>query len=289
MKRLLLLMCVSIMLSACGAVGDKAGGGNTAPPADKDKPKAGDVIVAKWAAGSFYEGKIDKIDGTKFTIAWLDNSSPSVVDAVDVYSIPRAGSKPDVKAGDLVLAKTGTGTVWTGAEITSIDGAVYKVKAVTGDTVSNVAEELIIKVPPAVAADLKDKAGATSFLKEAQKGKPAIPSDFKPKKGDKVIAEWSTNTWYTGVIDSVSGTNIFVAWDDKSKPSAVNSNRIVPIPTAASGKDMPTVSQFLLIKPEGGSKWDFAQAVTINGTSVEVKLANGQSKTLKPGEFVLLN
>jgi hypothetical protein len=89
-------------------------------------------VVAKWAPGAFYEGKIDKIDGTKYTIAWLDKSNPTPVDSVDVYAIPRAGSKPDVKTGDLVLAKTGSGTMWNGAEISSVEGGVYKVKVTTG-------------------------------------------------------------------------------------------------------------------------------------------------------------
>lgn len=290
MKKLLLLICASLILSACGNLqtGNSAGG-NTGTTAEADKPKVGDIVVAKWAPGSFYEGKIDKIDNTKYTIAWLDKSNPSFVDSVDVYAMPRPGSKPDVKTGDVVLAKTGTGTIWNGAEVTGIDGDVYKVRVVTGAASSNVPGEMVIKISAAIAADFKDKAGATDFLKEAQKGKPTVPPDYKPKKGDKVLAEWTTNTWYSGTIDNVSGSNIYVAWDDNTKPSAVNSNRVIPLPTAASNKEMPKENQFLLIKPDSGSKWDYAQATSVNGASVEAKLSNGQTKTVKTGGFVLLN
>lgn len=282
-----MIILAGFLFAGCGGL--KTGNSsNTATTADSEKPKVGDIVVAKWAPGAFYEGKIEKIEGTKYTVAWLDKSNPTPVDSVDVYAIPRAGSKPDVKGGDLVLAKTSSGTMWNGAEISSVEGGVYKVKVTAGATSANVPPEGIIIVSGANAADLKDKAGATDFLKEAQKGKISVSGDYKAKKGDKVLAEWTVNTWYSGVIDNVSGSNIYVAWDDNSKPSAVNSSKVTPLPTAAD-KEMPKASQYLLIRPDSGSKWDYAQATTINGTSVEAKLPSNQTKTVKAGDFVLLN
>jgi hypothetical protein len=289
MKTIWIAILAGLLLAGCGALQTSKDNSNSAPAsAESEKPKVGDIVVAKWALGAFYEGKIDKIDSTKYTIAWLDKSSPTLVDSIDVYSIPKAGSKVDVKAGDIVLAKIGGGTMWSGAEVTSIEGSVYKVKVSASATSANVPAEGIIKVSAATAADLKDKAGATDFLKEAQKGKISVPADYKPKKGDKVVAEWTTNTWYSGTIDNVSGSNIYVAWDDNTKPSAVNSSKVAPLPSANS-KDIPKANQYILIKPDSGSKWEYAQAMAINGTSVEAKLPNNQTKTVKAGGFVLLN
>ena len=281
MKKFLIVVLASIFLSACGA-------GGLLPGGSASKPKVGDTVVAKWAQGSFYEGKVEKVDGEKYTIAWSDKSNSTAVDSVNVFTLPVAGAKPDVKAGEMVLAKTTGGNYWLGGEVTSVEGSVYKVKLVTGTTSVNLAGEAIIKVPAAIAADFKDTAGSTDFLIEAKKGKPTVPADYKPKKGDRILGEWSINSWYSGRIDNISGSNIYVAWDDNTKPSAVNMSKVLPMPTT-SDKATPTEKQFVLVKPDSGSNWQYGQAANINGNKFEVKLANNQTKTVTFGEFVLLN
>ncbi len=283
MKKNLLLITLSLFLSACGA-----GSLIEAGVASSSKPKVGDTVVAKWSAGSYYEGKVEKIDGMKMTIGWQDKSQSTVIDASDIYTIPTAGVTPDVKQGEMVLAKTSSGNYWNGAEITGIEAGVYKVRVVTGSTSVNVAGEKIIKVPATAAADFKQAAVSTDFLAEAKKGKVTIPADYKPKKGDPVLAEWTTGSWWEGAIDNISGSNIYVAWEGNFKPSAVNIGKILPKPTS-NDKTMPVEKQFLIIKPDSGSTWVYGQATAINGSRVEVKLANNQSKTVTVGEFVVLN
>ena len=283
MKKDLLIVVLSVFMSACGAVAiiptGIAGGA---------KPKVGDTVVAKWSAGSYYEGKIEKVDGAKMTIGWEDKSQSTSIDATDIYPIPAAGTVPDVKQGDMVLAKTASGSYWNGAEVTGIDAGVYKVRVVTGTTSVNVGGEKIIKVPATAAADFKQAAGSTDFLNEAKKGKATIPADYKPKKGDPVLAEWTAGSWWEGTIDNISGSNIYVAWEGNFKPSVVNIGKIIPRPTS-NDKVMPVEKQFLLIKPDSGFTWTYGQASSINGSRVEVKLVNNQTKTVTVGEFVLLN
>lgn len=283
MKKNLLLMTLALFISACGA-----GGLIPTGVASGSKPQIGDTVVAKWSAGSYYEGRIEKIDGAKMTIGWNDKSQSTVIDESDIYTIPAAGTVPDVKQGDMVLAKTTSGNYWNGAEVTGVDGSVYKVRVVTGSTIANVGGEKIIKVPATAAADFKQTAGTTDFIAEAKKGKIAIPTDYKPKKGDAVLAEWTSGSWWEGTIDNISGSNIYIAWPGNFKPSAVNIGKILPMPTAAS-KAMPAEKQFLLIKPDSGTAWVYGQATAINGARVEVKLANDKSKTVTLGEFVILN
>lgn len=283
MKKYFLVVTLSFLVSACGA-------GTLIPVgvAGDSKPKVGDSVVAKWSAGSFYEGKIEKIDGAKMTVAWDDKSQSTVIDATDIYTIPTSGSTPDVKQGDMVLAKTASGTYWNGAEVMGIEGSVYKVRIVTGSTSVNIAGEKIIKVPATAAADFKQTASSTDFVAEAKKGKVTIPADYKPKKGDAVLAEWTTGSWWEGTIDNISGSNIYVAWQGNFKPSAVNIGKIIPMPTS-NDKTMPTEKQFVLVKPDSGWTWVYGQASATNGNRVEVKLANEKSKTVTAGEFVLLN
>ena len=176
MKKLWIMIMASLFLSACGAAGGLLPGGSAA------KPKVGDTVVAKWAQGSFYEGKVEKVDGDKYTIAWSDKSNSTAVDSVNVFTLPVAGAKPDVKAGEMVLAKTTGGNYWVGGEVTSVEGSVYKVKLVTGTTSVNLGGEAIIKVPAAIAADFKDTAGSTDFLIEAKKGETYRPGGLQTQK-----------------------------------------------------------------------------------------------------------
>jgi hypothetical protein len=283
MKKNLMILIASLFLTACGAAKMMP----TGETADA-KPKVGDAIVAKWSSGTFYEGKIDKIDGGKMTVAWNDNSNPVVVDAIDVYPIPKAGSKPDAKVGDIILAKSGSGNYWNGGEVTAIEGDVYKVKFVSATTSVNVPAEKIIKISAASVADFKEKAGTTGFLAEAQKARPTIPDGYTPKKGDKVLAEWSGNSWYPGTVDNISGSNIYIAWGGNFKPSAVAEEKIIPMPTAKDTQ-MPTESQFVLVKTDSALYWQYGQTVSVKGAKVEVKLPDNKTKTVKAGEFVLLN
>lgn len=283
----------TLILTGCGVLSASKGTDANSPDAktesESKKIKAGDPVVAKWSGGSFYEGKVEKVEGAKVTVAWLDKSKATDVDAIDVYAMPAAGARSDVKVGDMVLTKTAsTGTYWTGAEVTSIEVDVYKVRPVSSTAVVNVPAEKVIKVSAAVAADFKDKAGATDFLKEAQNARPTVPSDFKPKKGDRVVAEWAAKSWYSGKIDNISGSNIYIAWDDQSKPSAVTADKVLPMPSTTD-KGQPTADQFILIKPENGSKWQYAQASGVHGTNVEARLPDGKTRTVKTGEFILLN
>lgn len=40
---------------------------------------------------------------------------------------------------------------------------------------------------------------------------------------------------------------------------------------------------------DGGTKWDYAKTASDNGTTIQAKLPNNQTKSVKPGEFILLN
>ncbi|NNE98084.1 MAG: DUF4537 domain-containing protein [Pyrinomonadaceae bacterium] len=289
LKNLCLLALILTFVLGCGylSTGEKTETGQTAP-ADSKKIGLGDTVVARWSGNSFYEGQVQTIDGGKITIGWEDGSSPTKVDESDVYPLPKVGAKPDVAVGDMVLAKVGSSTYWNGAEITKIDGEVYAVKTVENAESANVDANKIIKISPATASNLKEKAGSTDFLKDATSKKPTIPSDYKPKVGDKVLAQWAANSWWSGKVTKVVGDKTTIAWEDGSKPSAVDRGSVMAYPDPAGAK-MPSEGQFVLAKPVSGSKWVYAQTVAVKDKSIEVKHASGDTRTVKIGEFVLLN
>lgn len=290
--RVFLLGLFAMFLFGCNMLGTKEANETNKQPETKTEVKksykfnAGETVVAKWSQNSFFEGKIETVTDAKIKINWSDGSNASEVDVADVFPLPKAGEKPDVKVGDVVLAKVSSGNYWNGAEITKIEGDVYVVKVINGES-SNISSEKLIKVPAAVAANFKEEAKQADFLKAAQANKPAPPADYKPKAGDKVLGEWSTNSWYQAKVQKVGGSKATLVWEDGSKPSEVDLEKVLPMPDAKS--EMPKENQYLLVKPESGTKWYYAQTVSVKDGNVEVKSADGKTRTVKAGSFILLN
>ena len=290
LKNLCLITILSVFLIGCNlSTGKKAEDSPSSAPKPEETAKfsVGDTVVAKWTGNSFYEGKIEAIDSGKITVKWNDGSNASKIDESDVYPMPKTGNPPDVAVGEMVLAKIGSSSYWNGAEILEIEDGVYGVKTVENARTSSVDANKIIKITPATAANLKRKAGSTDFLKDAKTKKPEIATNYKAKKGDKVLAQWATNSWWSGKVTKSSGGKTTVAWDDGSKPSAVNSDKVMPYPNAASAKS-PATGQFVLAKPESGSKWVYAQTVSVKDKNIEIKDSKGKTRMVKVGECVPL-
>lgn len=297
LKNLSLLLVLSIFVFGCNFSGGtetekdtvkKPEENTTEKKEESAKFKVGDTVVAKWQNNSFYEGTVENLENNKAKIKWTDGSSPLDVDISDVYTIPEAGAKPDVKTGDIVLAKIQTNSYWSGAEITEIKDDVYVVKAVGSSSTTNVDGNKIIKISPATAATFKDKVDSNDFLKMAQAKNPKAPADFKPKKGDKVVALWASNTWYSGKVTKVSDKGATVAWDDGDDPDEVEMKYVMPYPNASNTK-MPEAESYVLAKPASGSRWQYGQVKEVKSDSIVIKNSRGESRTLKIGEFIPLS
>lgn len=294
LNKICLIAIFTIMFLGCSLTGGtKTEETNTADttdtkPAESSEMKEGDTVVAKWSGNSFYEGKLEKIDGNKMKVKWLDGSNPSDVDKTDVYAIPNSDTKPDVKVGDMVLAKIQSNSYWNGAEITKIDGDVFTVKGVGRSDTTNLDANKIIKITAATAANFKDKAKSGDFLKEAQSKSPAPAEDYKAKAGDKVVALWSAKSWYSGKVTKVNGDKITVAWDDGTKPKEVDADKVLPFPNA-SNTELPKADQFVLAKPVSGTKWVYAKAVSVKDKNVEIEEPGNKTRSLKAGEVIPLN
>ena len=290
MKKFLVLTFSVALLTACGIAGKKdtgsapTGSEKAAVPEAKP-PVVGDLVVAHWAGNTWSEGKIDSIDGPRAKIVWSDNASPSDVDLVDIYQLPRTGAAATVKSGDYVITKRSAGTNWEGAQVTMASPGVITVKYVSDLEEANLPPEKVIAASPAATADIKANAASTEFLKKAQAHTPQAAAGYKPKVGDHIFGPWTSTSWFGGKVKSINGDKALIEWEGV-KPDEVALDKIVPYPTAENSQT-PALGDYLLVKPNSGS-WDYAQATTVNGSEIEVKDAEGKTRTVKPGEFVLL-
>ncbi|HEX8749014.1 MAG TPA: hypothetical protein VF717_17695 [Pyrinomonadaceae bacterium] len=298
MKRVLILTFSVVLFAGCGAVAgtktsEKAttektiNAGADKPPAilETRPPQVGELVIARWAGNSWYEGRIQRREGERATVAWIDDLTPSEVDLIDIYAIPRAGAQSAFKAGDYVLTKRSSGTDWVGAQVTLASPGVVTVKYNSDFGEANLPPEKVIAVSPSVAADMKIEAARTDFITKAQALRPQAPADYRPKAGERVLGAWTTNAWYAGRVKSVNGNKATVVWEGPRPDEAAFEN-LVPYPTAENGT-VPGVGDYVLVKPSSGS-WDYAQVAGVNGSSIEVKDAYGKSRSVKQGEFVIL-
>lgn len=143
----------------------------------------------------------------------------------------------------------------------------------------------MIVVSPTVAADIKDHAAVADFLRTAHARRPVALPDYKPKVGDHILGEWTTKVWYGGKIKSLSADKALIVWENGMTPDEAYFDKFIPFPTA-NEVHTPTVDDFVLLKPNGGS-WIYGQVTRVQGTAIEAK-DTSSSHLYKPGEFVVL-
>jgi predicted small lipoprotein YifL len=288
MKRALLLILLASGLAACGPKGSTNGplsGGDANQKAESAKPKIGETAVYKFSPQGYVEGKVEKIEGSRYEFKY--GTSIEKVDSVDVHPLPAAGAKADVKAGDIVVAFSHD-TYWAGSTVKSVTDDVVEVENLDDGKVSSVAHEKVVKVSPAAAAEFKRYGEKKAFIKTASSKRLVVPAGYKPKAGEKVVAQWGSESWYPGVVKSVTGDDALIDWPS-FPDSTISIDRVAPFPKA-EGAIMPKANDFILVRPDNESfNWDFAQVTSVSGQEMEVKLADGKTKTVKAGNFVSLS
>jgi hypothetical protein len=290
MKRYLLIVAAAFVLAACGSQANVSKDDKSSAARAAYKPTVGDLVVAKWTKAGYSEGKIVSIEGARAKLTYGDSTRD--VDVVDIYPIPQPGARVDVKVGDWVIAKAGSSTsdkFWPGAQVTSVaDGNIGVRVAFDGKT-ANLPPEKIIPVTGAQAAEFKTVSEEAEFMAKAKAGRPRAPADYKPKTGERVLAELSTNSWWVGTVKAITGSNAKIEWEGPFPPADVAFERIVPYPDAKSGVT-PKVNDYLIVMPVSArSSWPYGQVTAVNGQNVEVKLAEGKTRSVKPGEYVPLS
>ena len=281
MKKLCLILGFACLLTACG--------GKTTASSDKTtnasaKPAVGETAVFKFSRQGYVEGKVQSIDGTRYKL--LYGQSTQTVDASDVYALPKPGAKAEVNAGDIVVAYQHE-SYWPGAEVKSATADVVQVQLISNGDSLSVPPEKLIKINSAAAAEVKAYAQEVAFLKNAKTGRPHPPADYKPKAGERVVAEWTDKTWYIGDVVKASAGKATIKWPASFPQSQLTLEKVLPYPAPAAS---PKNNDFLIVKQDSEHQsFAFAQVIIVNGSSVEVKLADGKTRTVGQGDFYIVN
>jgi hypothetical protein len=285
MKNFLVMIVLLVGLTGCKMTGKtEAAKDSPASESTKTQLAVGDTAVFKFSRQGYVEGKVQSIDGTRYKL--LYGQSTQTVDAVDVYPLPKSGAKVDVKPGDVVVAHR-RDAYWPGAEVKSVSGDVIEVLIIAEGDVVNVPHEKVVKISPAAVADFKQYAQEVGFLKAAKSGRPHPPTDYKPKPGERVVAEWTDKTWYIGNVVSANSSQAKIKWPTSFPQSQLSVDKVLPYPAPAAS---PKTNDFLIVKQDSEKQsFAYAQVTAVNGNSIEVKLSDGKTRTVKQGDFYLVN
>ena len=92
----------------------------------------------------------------------------------------------------------------------------------------------------------------------------------------------------TAIVKNVNANNIDIDWQNGWSDGTVARDKIAPYPTSDGA--MPSVNDYVILKPQSDSgDWKFATVTAINGSQVEVKLADGKTQKLKVGDFIAMS
>jgi hypothetical protein len=278
MKKLLLIIFASLSMTACGSLAGKATGAGNA------KLKAGDTVVFKLSRGAYGEGKIETIDGSRYKIPY--GTTTPTVDESDVYQLPKSGATAELKAGDLVIAKQGNQNSWVPAEVTSAEGKALAVKTIAYKQTMNLSPEQVIVARPAAIEEFKKLKTEAAFDDKVATMRPTLPTGRVPKKGDRVVAAWSGNSWWAGTIVGQSGEKMMIKWGDSSRDSEVDISRIGLFPAVGSTATPFKTGDILLVKPTTTSSiWTFAEAISDR----EVRFKDDTTRAVRGDEYILFN
>ncbi len=279
MKKLLVVIFASLWMTACGGlVGKTSAGGGDA------KLKVGDTVVFKISRGTYGEGKIENIDGSRYKIPY--GTTTPTVDESDVYQLPKSGASSDLKAGDLVIAKQGNQNSWVPAEVISANGKALAVKTISYKQTMNLSPEQVIEARPAAIEEFKKLKKEEAFDEKVASMRPTLPAGRVPKKGDRVVAAWSGNSWWAGTIVGQTGEKMMIKWGDSSRDSEVDVSRIGLYPALGSTAQPFKSGDILLVKPTTTSSiWTFAEATSDR----EVRFKDDTTRAVRGDEYILFN
>lgn len=245
--------------------------------------RAGDRVVARWEPGRYFEGEILDVGATDVKIAWADGSTPSRVPLASVHAIAAGGAAPP--EGAPVLARARTGTRWYGATVAHRrDDGTLKVRYHDGHEATLRAEQ-VIAVGEETRRDVLLADENAREVADPDEPRVVLPPGWRPTPGARVAAVWRKTTWYTGLVVSVDGDTVTVAWEDGSKPSFVPRRRVAPVPNG-TGPSPPEGARVLL-PPRTGAVWSFGRVVASMSRGCEVELEDGTRRPVPRGTCIV--
>jgi len=110
-------------------------------------------------------------------------------------------------------------------------------------------------------------------------------AEFKPKAGDRVLAEWGSETFEEATIKSVEGGKAQVVFGDNSENSVKLPEEVMPIPSTAI-KVAPgdyVLGQY----PFQKAMWIGGRVNSANGATVNIKFSNTDADSDVPADKVV--
>lgn len=262
------------------------------------------LIPSNVSKSMFLEAEVVSLDGSRAKVGVIQRNPNGFYttgsrfedwEASEVYEVPGKGARAEVKPGDIVLAK---GTMqpsdllpWYGAEVVKVESLGIAVKGL-GENQQPwmVGPDELVKPTEKTIAEFRQSGESSQLLSKAMKHKPVRVEGYQPRVGDKVLAERNMAGFFdAGAIARMEearsgGSLVYVKWDDPTFAGADRVYSVLPLASAAR-LPAPAVGRYVMVKPEAGGRWLYAEVTAVNGTALEVKVEDNTTRTVNPGEY----
>lgn len=213
-----------------------------------DPPKVGDSVWAQWQPNAWYHGKIDKKADVGFHIAFDDGDEATVPSAF--IAVDKAAKKSDLKPGTRIVVPR-DGTTSQAASVVKVDGdkvecqyedlsdATVEMKDVrvmavhsAGDRTAKVDDVVWAQWRPnawfhgkvskkaAVGLHVVFDDGDEADLSPAVIAIDKAPAKQAVKTGSRVLAKWTSGTFYPGTVTGSGDGKYKIKFDDGDEGEA---------------------------------------------------------------------
>ena len=133
-------------------------------------------------------------------------------------------------------------------------------------------------------------------------GKPFVPSEWKPKAGDKIVREiGSSGVFDAYTVSRIAGDKAYLRFfnDKEDGKTPETFSGFVPIP-AADSTDMPAEGAYVVVRRSSEeSKWQYARVTKVDAEGKKISIETPETDTdddpmplekrdLGPGQFILV-
>jgi|ERR1700686_2143926 len=110
-------------------------------------------------------------------------------------------------------------------------------------------------------------------------------AEFKPKVGDRVLAEWGSETFEEATVKSIDSNKAQVVFSDNSENSVKLPDEVMPIPTTAL---RVAPGDYVLGQyPYQKEMWIGGRVNSVNGATVNMKFSNTDADSDAPADKIV--
>lgn len=245
----------------------------------------GERVVARHKE-AFREGTVITVQGRLVTVAWDDGSPErSYLPRAWIRSLERRGKV--VRKGQWALCRPGA--AWELCRVEDLEQDRI-LASLAGDGERWKLSRRRTHPLPAGLSGWAEERGTELLRKTRRKRmlKRARPGTAgqSVERGQRVLAEWTTDSWWEATVVSVEKSRVVVSWIDSGGRQTVQPSQVAPLVTASPGAGAARLRRgdLAFCKWRGSSQWWQAWIERLSETTARITYRDGVQDRVAVGQ-----